>query len=459
MKIRLIEPAPPGLNMYSYARYPRLGLPMIGAALDSLGHDVRIYNEQLAPIDWDDLNGADLVGLSTITATATAAYAIADSLRSRDIPVIIGGSHVTFMAEEALQHADFVARGEGGEALMVELIQALRGERDLASIRGLSFAGDGGACHTELRERAASLDDLPVPDLSLIVGHERLTSMPIMTSWGCPFACTFCSVTTMFGRKYRCRSVEKVIAELKDKQPRRIFFYDDNFAANPRRLKTLLRAMIAEDIVVPWTAQTRTDVVRDPELLDLMRSSGCDRLCLGLESVNQATLDNYKKSQSVVDVVNAIETLHDYDIKSHGMFVLGADTDTADTVRETVQFALEHRIDTLMLNILTPGPGTQQYEQMEAEGRLFDKRWQHYDGQHVVFAPRNMTAVALQRETLRGYARFYSLRRVFRFLFTFRRAELRLTTMGVFYLRKWRTEKENRIFLKSLRKRLCAGSQ
>jgi radical SAM superfamily enzyme YgiQ (UPF0313 family) len=458
MKIRLIEPAPPGLNMYSYALYPRLGLPIIGAALDGRGHDVRICNEQMAPLDRHDLDDADLVGLSTITSTAVAAYGIADELRQRRIPVVIGGSHVTFMAEEALQHADFVARGEGGDMLMVELVEALRGERELESIRGLSFMRDGRAVHTEARERTPHLDDLPVPDLSLIVGHERLTSTPIMTSWGCPFACTFCSVTAMFGRKYRTRSVEAVIAEMKDKRPGRIFFYDDNFAADPKRLKALLRAMIAEDLVVPWTAQTRTDVARDPELLELMRQSGCDRLCLGLESVNQETLDTYKKSQSVADVVRAIDTLHEYRIKSHGMFVLGADTDTVDTLRETVQFALEHRIDTLMLNILTPGPGTRQYADMEAEGRLFDKRWQLYDGQHVVFTPRNMTPLQLQRETLRGYARFYSLRRWFGYLFTFRRAELRLTTLGLFYMRKWRHEKENRSFMKSLRRRWCPGT-
>ena len=244
MKIRLIEPESPSVHLMSPWRYPRLGLPIIGAALSAAGNDVLIYAPQLAPIDWDDVHGAGLVGFSTTTSTAPAAYRMADGLRARGIPVVIGGSHVTFMADEALEHADYVARGEGGEWLMLELIAALDGLRDLRSIRGLSFVRGGLTVHNDAREPCADLDDLPVPDLSLIVGHGRMHSTPIMTSWGCPFACSFCSVTAMFGRKYRFRSAENVIAEIAQKRPRHIFFYDDNFAADVKRLKALLGLMI-----------------------------------------------------------------------------------------------------------------------------------------------------------------------------------------------------------------------
>ncbi len=219
--------------------------------------------------------------------------------------MVIGGAHVTFMADEALEHADYVARGEGGEQLMLELIDALDGRRELHDIDGLSFRRDGEAVHNAPRERCTDLDVLPFPDLRLVVGSEKLTTMPIMTSWGCPFACNFCSVTAMFGRKYRFRSAESVIAELKDKRPHRIFFYDDNMAADKTRLKQLLQMMIDEDLVIPWSAQVRIDVVRDKELLELMRASGCELVYLGLESVNQATLDGYKKSQTVDDIVEA----------------------------------------------------------------------------------------------------------------------------------------------------------
>ena len=225
-----------------------------------------------------------------------------------------------------------------------------------------------------------------------------MKTTPMMTSWGCPFKCNFCSVTAMFGRKYRFRSADSIIAELKELQPRKIFFYDDNIAADKKRLKELLQRMLDEDLVVPWSAQMRTDVVRDPELLDLMHRTGCFRAYLGLESVNQATLDAFDKHQSVDDIVQAIRILHENGIESHGMFVLGADTDTIQSVRDTVKFAMKNHIDTIQLAALTPLPGTPLYYELDAAGRIFDKRWYLFDAQHVVFEPKNMTAYELQRE-------------------------------------------------------------
>jgi radical SAM superfamily enzyme YgiQ (UPF0313 family) len=432
---------------------PRLGLPIIAATLKQRGHDVLIYSPQMAPVDWDDVHSADLVGLSSTTSTTAAAYDFADDLRARNIPVVIGGSHVTFMADEALAHADYVARGEGGEQLMLELIEALQGSRNLHDIDGLSFMADGEMVHNPLRERLADLDELPFPDLQAIVGHEKLNTMPIMTSWGCPFACNFCSVTAMFGRKFRFRSAESVVAELKEKQPRRIFFYDDNMAADRKRLKRLLQMMIDEGLVVPWSAQVRTDVVADPELLDLMRRSGCELVYLGLESVSQETLDGFEKSQSVEDIERAIRVLHEYDICSHGMFVLGADTDTVQTVRDTVTFAKKNRINTLMLNILTPLPGTPQYRDLDAEGRIFDKRWHLYDAHHAVFEPRRMTPYELQMEVLRGYMRFYSLRTWLRYIVTFQfTKQLLFHTWGWAIVRNWRKDERNKAFIKALKR-------
>ncbi|MFA4964704.1 MAG: radical SAM protein [Thermoleophilia bacterium] len=458
MKIRLIEPDAPSMHLWSHSYFVRLGLPMIGATLKQHGHDVLIYSPQMAPVDWDDVHGADLVGLSSTTSTTPAAYTIADGLRRRGIPVVMGGSHVTFMADEALEHVDYVARGEGGEELMLELIEALEGRRELESIAGLSFRRDGAAVHNELRPPCADLDTLPFPDLTIIAGHERLANIPIMTSWGCPFACNFCSVTAMFGRKYRFRSAESVVAEIKEKKPTRIFFYDDNFAANKKRLKRLLQMMIDEGIVVRWGAQVRTDVVRDPELLDLMRRSGADFVALGLESVNQATLDGFEKSQTVEDIELAIKVLHEYGIRSHGMFVLGADTDTASSVSDTIDFALANHIDTVMMNILTPLPGTQQFAELDVAGRIFTKDWRLFDAQHVVFRPLAQSAEQLQREVLRGQRRFYHTPRVVRSFFLLlltrrRSAFSRLLESGWcwWYARTWHRDERNRAHMRVLR--------
>jgi radical SAM superfamily enzyme YgiQ (UPF0313 family) len=256
----------------------------------------------------------------------------------------------------------------------------------------------------------------------------------------------------MFGRQYRFRSPENVIAEIKEKRPKKIFFYDDNMAADKERLKVLLRMMIKEGLTMHWSAQVRTDVVRDRELLELMQKSGCRLVYLGLESVNQATLDNFHKSQSVDDIRVAIKALHEFGIKSHGMFVLGADDDDKQTVRDTVSFALKHHIDTVMLNILTPLPGTVQFAQLEEQGRIFDKRWHLYDAHHVVFKPNQMTPYELQREVLKGYARFYSKRQWLKLLVTFRFTGLIFHGWGMFIIRNWRKDKRNKTFMATLKR-------
>ena len=453
MKIRLIEPEPPGAHVWAKTRIPRLGLPLIAAALTAQGHDALIYSPQLAPIDWDDVSCSDLVGLSTTTSTAVAAYEIARRLRAQGVPVVIGGSHVTFMTDEALEHGDYVARGEGGEQLVAELIEALSGDRELHSIAGLSFRRGGQVVHNPSRARCADLDSLPFPALDLLVGHESITNVPIMTSWGCPFGCTFCSVTAMFGRKYRFRSAENVIAEIKAKRPKKIFFCDDNLAADAKRLKHLLELMIAEDLIIPWSAQVRTDVARDPELLELMRRSGCGIVYLGLESVRQETLDAFNKSQSVADIERAIRVLHDFGIKSHGMFVLGADTDDVQTVRDTVSFAITNHIDTLMPSILTPLPGTPLFAELDAAGRIFDKRWQLYDAHHVVYEPRLMSPYELQMEVLRGCLRFYSLRAWLRSVLALRfTRQLLWHWWGRAILRDWRRDARNKAFMSALKR-------
>ena len=136
MKIRLVEPAPAGVHVFSKFKMPRLGLPMIGAGLVRDGHDVSIYVLDLAPIDWEDLLAADLVGFSATTSTINQAYEMADRLRLNGIPVIMGGPHVTFMTEEALRHSDFVAVGEQGNRIMSELVNFLEGKATLEAISG-----------------------------------------------------------------------------------------------------------------------------------------------------------------------------------------------------------------------------------------------------------------------------------------------------------------------------------
>jgi len=420
VKIRLIEPKAPGLNVFDRALLPRLGLPLIGRVLDDHGHDVRVYVETLAPIDWDDIARADLVGFSTTTATTPVAYRMAERVRKLGIPTVIGGPHVTFLPDEGLENCDFVVRREGQETLL-ELVEALEEERTVADIGGLSYSDSAGRpVHNPDRPPCPPerFKTLPAPALDLIVGHERMTNIPVMTQWGCPFNCDFCSVIHMFGRRVRARAIENVLDELKSYQGRgSVFFYDDNFVVDKRRTKALLRGMIERDLTPPWSAQMRAEAVYkdkrtgelDHELLELMRDSGCTMVYCGFESVSQATLDVYNKHQSVRDVRDSVRAFHDHGIHVHGMFVLGADTDDTIIFDQTVDFALENRIDTVQFLMLTPCPGTPFYERMVEEDRLLTDDLSLYDGHHCVVEPKLMSAYELQVGTGRAMARFYSI--------------------------------------------------
>jgi anaerobic magnesium-protoporphyrin IX monomethyl ester cyclase len=434
MKICLIEPRPPGVNVYDMTLLPRLGLPLIGGLLCQRGHDVVIYCEMLAPVDWGEVaEWADVVGFSCTTSTAPAAYIMAARARLAGIPTVIGGPHVTFLPDEALDHCDYVVRGEG-QVTMLELVEALAEGRDrqgpsvpasrpreerLRAILGLSYQdSQGRKVHNPPRSPCSQEEfaALPPPDLSLIVGHERMEVMPIMTQWGCPFNCDFCSVIQMFGRKVRYRHVADVLDELEQRRPAYVFFYDDNFVVDRKRTVALLQGVIERGLSFKWTAQMRADTVYkdrrtgelDHGLLRLMRDSGCFMVFCGFESANPATLVAYNKRQSIQTITDSIRAFHAYGIYVHGMFVLGSDKDDVANIRYTVDFALRNKIDTVQFLILTPCPGTPFYERMEREGRILSYAWELYDGHHTVMQPARMSPYALQMETYRAMARFYS---------------------------------------------------
>jgi radical SAM superfamily enzyme YgiQ (UPF0313 family) len=407
-RVVLIEPKPPGYHVYSRIALPRLGLPLIGAMLKQRGIDVTIYCQDFQEIDYTDVMRADLVGISTTTSTAPEGYRIAQRVKEAGIPVVMGGSHVTFLPEESLQYADFCVRGEG-EYTMLELIDAIESGSGYGSIAGLSYRIGDEIRHNPPRELVQDLDALPFPDLSLIKGHEKISLTPIATSRGCPFNCNFCSVIKMFGRGYRQRSVDSVIEELRYLRPDTVFFYDDNFAGNRDRAKQLLERMLSEGLTPYWTAQVRVDIARDRELLALMKRSNCYILYIGLESVNPATLREFNKRQSVEEIVEAVRIIHEHGIMIHGMFVFGAENDDVSTLRAAADFALRTGIDTVQFMILTPLPGTAYYDQMERDGRILTHEWYLYDGQHVVYQPAKMSPYELQKETFKAMRRFYSV--------------------------------------------------
>lgn len=381
------------------------------------GHDVRVHVETLGEVDWPRVLTSDLVGISTITSTSMKAYRYAERARQAGVPVVMGGPHVTFEPDEALEFCDYVVRGEGEEALF-ELLEHLEKGRPLDSILGLSYrAPDGTVVHNSPRPLLDSLDALPVPDLDLVDFREKINPTPFLTSRGCPHDCEFCSVIMMFGRRVRTDPEEKVVRALKAENPKSIFFYDDNFMLSKRRTKALLARMIREGLQVPFSAQIRVDSVYkggrvDHDLLKLLTEAGCYLVYLGLESANPETLAAFNKRQSLDDIRGGLEALHAYGIKTHGMFVFGSDTDTLESIDNTVDFAIATDISSAQFLILTPLPGTRQTDKLRREGRIFTNNWSLYDGHHVVFWPKKMTPWELQQATMGAHRRFYRLNRL-----------------------------------------------
>jgi radical SAM superfamily enzyme YgiQ (UPF0313 family) len=414
--ILFIEPKTENLHIYAKFNLPRLGSIILATIMKKLKFDVHVLFMTEKEIYKKNMT-ADLVAISTITSTAKAAYRIAQFYKNKGIPIIMGGPHVTFCEEESMQYADYCIRGEG-EVALPALISALKSGKGLAKVPGLIFKANDKIIKNAPAPPIQDLDTLPFPDLSLVEYglHKYRRSplkrkiVPVQTSRGCPFDCTFCSVTGMFGKKYRFRSPENVIQEIKRYNPKRhhIFFYDDNFSANRKRTKELLQKMIDLKLGFKWSTQVRTDIAKDQELLKLMKQAGCCVLYIGFESCDEKALAEMHKSQTVRDMIWAIKEIKKYNIYIHGMFVFGFDADTISSINSTINFAISQPIDSAQFMILTPLPGTEFYNKLLKEKRIIDFNWSDYDAHYVKFKPKNLTEIELQNAQIRAHERFYS---------------------------------------------------
>ena len=418
LRIRLVEPRPPGHSVYDHVLLPRLGLPLMATMLAEGGHDTAVFCEMLGPIDLGECLVADLVGISGTTATQPAGYALADELSAAGVAVVLGGPHVSFRVEEALEHAPYVVRGEGQQTIL-ELVAALERGGSLGGIAGLSWRdSQGQAHHNPARSHCsqAEFERLPIPDLSLIEGHERMGVKPAMTQWGCPYDCEFCSVTAQFSRVVRHRRTDQVLEELAGLSASDLFFHDDNFVVNKRRTAELLRAMVAAGLTPSFAAQMRADTVLrsrasheiDHEFLELLSQAGCGMAMVGFESISEENLTSVGKRTSVAVSEQAVRAFHRHGIAVHGMFVVGLDFDDASSAQATAAFARRLGIDTFQLMMVTPAPGTRLWERLESEGRLIEADWTFFDGHHAVLRPERMTPLELQLSALEAMRRFYS---------------------------------------------------
>lgn len=461
-----VEPSAAQINIFTQFTLPRLGSFILAGLVERRSSwKAQVFVEGRVRFDlsvWIAEHGRpEVVGISTITATVKRGYEIAEDCRARGIPVILGGPHVTFLPDEALAHAQLVVRGEGEGAMNALLDLWSEGlveatDPRYAAVPNLSWKDAADVVrHNAAAPWISDLDALPVPDFSLaggtadcVIGGKR--TVMVQTSRGCPFDCSFCSVTGMFGKKFRYRSVESILAELRRYDTRKhfVFFCDDNFTANKRRARELLEAMLVAGFRFQWSTQVRTDLARDPNLVRLMKRAGCHTVFIGFESVNPQSLAEMKKSQSLEDIRQAIGVVQGAGIHIHGMFVFGFEEDDWDTVEATIRFARQMKLTSVQLLILTPLPGSELYERLRAAGRIFSFDWNLYDTHHVVYQPGGFTPFELQCAQVHGHTRLYSLPEGLRKLVTGRWVSAGLSFYAWKINRDW--QKGNQPYLRKL---------
>src|SRR5271154_5679740 len=376
----------------------------------------------------------DLVGIGAMTRMIAKAYRMADAVRAAGVPVVMGGPHVTEMADEALgrdggpRHADAVALGEADDTWPRIVEDAARGE-----LKYISAPTDAAG-----KELKPSLKPYPVipwdtidlQQFNLIPkaltntlgkigeGWGSFRIVPVESGRGCPYGCEFCTVTGFFGDSIRFRTNESVVSELlmlkararEEKGQIAVFFIDDNFAINIKRTKSLLRDIIAANAQVHWVAQISANLLRDEELVDLIAAAGGKWVFIGMESIDPANLKDVNKGfNKPGEYAAVLERLASRNVYAITSFIFGMDNDTVGAAERTLEQVRTWPPGLPIFGLLTPLPATPLYKRLEKAGRLTrPKHWQEFIPFAMAHTPLKMTIEEAHAEVNRGWAEAYS---------------------------------------------------
>ncbi len=383
MKVALLSPKGPlyrgrGGIFKKSLRYQPLTLTTLAALVPpELDIEFALYDEGIGDISLD--LAVDLVGITVITGSSVRAYELAAHFRARGITVVLGGPHITLIPQEAQQHADAICVGYAEETWPQLL-------RDFAAGR-LRPRYDQG--------HDFKLTNLPFPRRDLLDGRHFLTQAVFEATRACAHDCEFCVVPTAWGRRQFQKPVGHVVDDIRRVGKRRIIFIDLNLISDRDYATELFEALVP--LRVRWFGLATSLIGRDRELMELMSRSGCAGLLIGFESICDASLSDARKRFNDPSLyLTLVRDLHALGISIQGCFVFGHDHDTTRVFDETVQFAIDAAIDLPRFAILTPFPGTPLHQRLDRDGRILTKDWQLYDGQHVVFQPKQMTPRELQ---------------------------------------------------------------
>jgi len=358
MNILLINPRSGNPNTK-----PPLGLLSIGTICKQAGHDVIILDAALLDLDAKQVpvhaKYADVVGLTAMTPIVSEAINIANVIKKiyPQLPIIIGGVHASLFPDDLYKTGlfDTVVVGEGEDTIL-EILASI--EFHEVKLKPLY--------------QATKLADIPILDYSLldIYGYQprfphavRKPWISAQTSRGCPYSCTFCC--SIFGKKHRSMPSVQIIQMIKgmvEKQGiKDVTFYDDEFTINRNHIMRLCRMISDMNFDLTWTCEARVDMV-DSELLECMRNAGCRLIYFGIESGNQNILDKLNKKQTLSDINKAVDLTHKAGIQASGYFMLGCPDETKDSMKQTVAYSLELKLDHAQFSVCCPLPGSKLYE-------------------------------------------------------------------------------------------------
>jgi radical SAM superfamily enzyme YgiQ (UPF0313 family) len=456
-------------DVYSLFRCPGRAVPLLEAVCRRAGYDDIVtldpqYNRvpgRLDVDDWKRLAGTDVLGLSVITRTANQSFELARRVRALNprVKILFGGPHPTALPEESLEFGDVVVAHEGDFTLppLLERLQDDLANPQLSDLPGVVYHGrEGEIVRNPDRPYLTSeeLSALPFPVYSDRV-NRGLTLNVVNTSRGCPYECEFCSVIENFGRGFRFLNDDAAVALVRHTirmNGRPIFFGDDIFAANRARTARLLERLLSEGVKMPrWFAQVRVETAQDRELLRLMKRANCSMVFIGLESINDETLRLFNKHSTLEKNRKAIAAFKEAGIRVHGMFVLGSDADTPETLCETLKFARESRLTTTQFFALTAVPGPPLTRRLAEEKRIFAwGDWQLFDAQHAVVCSKGISPSELQAGIFRISRQFYSVSEALRQLIHGRWYDFTIRLQGGYLTR--RIERDSAPYTRALDK-------
>ena len=388
MKITLIQPRV-GHNP-SYIHEP-LNLGYLAAYLRQNGYrDIDIH---IAAFEADEeivsqASDSEIVGFTATSPMMKHAVALTRQIRrvNPKATIIFGGVHPTVLPENTLKdkNINVVARGEGEQTLL-ELVRAIESKERLDGIKGISYKNERGeVIHNPGRELIPDIDLIPFPARNLMsqekfleIGYNKYGDRGawVFSSRGCPYQCTYCASWRTWTRKWRARSPQNIVKEIRELidsfDVDRINFADDTFTVSRRRVVEFCQLLEREDLHIAWGCNIRVDTV-DKELLDIMKSAGCVDVWIGAESGSPLILKDIKKGINLTQVRNAFKWAKEAGLRRRAYLMLGAQRESSGTVLQTERLVEEIKPDVLDFSILTPYPGCEDYERAKEMGYVSD---------------------------------------------------------------------------------------